>query len=345
MSELILDKARLGDFLKAVAKEYQLWTPAVVDGVADYRPFDPERPPERKIRTRLSIKRFFHPQRENMFRYSTDPEAQEANVLKETLPQGKTAVFGVSSCDARSVVLNGLVFVNDPNNPNQCPYYQARLDQTVLIGLGCNEPCATCFCHAVGGHPCGEEGLDLQFIDLGEKYLVKVLTDKGGQVASLHEMSPAGPAESEAAREVAKKARESMPGGFKIGQAVSQDLMAIFNLPLWEETAERCLNCGVCTFVCPTCYCFDILDEVQGQEGIRFRIWDSCMFPLYTLHASGHNPRPDKKERLRNRFMHKLKYFPDRYGGKLSCVGCGRCVTYCPVNIDIREVAARMKAV
>ncbi|MBW2617854.1 MAG: 4Fe-4S dicluster domain-containing protein [Deltaproteobacteria bacterium] len=345
MSDLILDKARLKDFLDAVAVAYSLWVPMESDGIADFRPYDGTTiMPTEKVRPRLSVKKFFHPQRENMFRFTTDPQAENRNVLDPILPQEQTVVFGVSSCDARSVVLNALVFTDDPANPNQCPYYKARRDKTILIGLGCNQPCATCFCHATGGHPFGEEGLDVIMCDLGDRYLVKVLTEKGGQAAGLIQMAKAKQDEVEAGAEIAEKAWEVMPRGLKLGQPAGQETMKLFDLDLWEETAARCLGCGICTYLCPTCYCFDILDETQGQDGVRFRIWDSCMFPLYTLHASGHNPRPTKAARLRNRFMHKLKYFPEVHGRKLSCVGCGRCVTYCPVNIDIREVAAAMKA-
>jgi len=344
MSELLLNKADLGAFLEALSGEYEVWAPAEVEGVAEFRPFEKGKVLDRKVRPRLSVKQFFHPQRENMFSYTLDPNDEDCNVLKEVLPRSKTLVFGISSCDARSVVLNGLPLVNDPTNPRKDTYYQARWDKTTLIGWGCDVPCATCFCHATGGHPFGEEGLDVILTDLGQKFVVKVLTDKGQEAVSLYEMPQAGEDDLKSAAETAKKARDSMPGGLKIGQPSGQDLMGLFELDLWEETAARCLNCGICTYLCPTCYCFDILDETQGQDGVRFRIWDSCMYPLYTLHGTGHNPRAAKSARVRQRFMHKLKYFPDRHGGKLSCVGCGRCVIYCPVNIDIREIAARMKA-
>ena len=345
MSELILKKAEIAAFLDALAKDHEVWAPARVEGVVDFRPYEPGNLIEEKVRPRLSVKKFFHPQREEMFKYTLDPASEKCNLMEETLPQEKRVVFGVSSCDARAVVLNGLPFCNDPNNQRKDIYYQTRWDNTVLIGWGCDEPCAACFCHATGGHPFGEEGLDLILTDLGEEFLVKVLTDKGRALAGKFQMGEAAEEQKEQAAKVAEKARASMPGGLKMGQPMGQDLMGLYGLTaLWEEIGSRCLNCGICTYLCPTCYCFDILDETSGQDGVRFRIWDACMFPLYTLHGTGHNPRSAKPARVRQRFMHKLKYFPDRHEKKLSCVGCGRCVVYCPVNIDIREVASRMKA-
>jgi len=116
----------------------------------------------------------------------------------------------------------------------------------------------------------------------------------------------------------------------------------IFDAPFWDDVAFACLNCGTCTYLCPTCWCFDIQDEVYRKEGDRIRNWDSCMFPLFTLEGSGHNPRPEKVQRVRQRFMHKLKYYVDRYKKGVQCSGCGRCVKFCPVNIDIRQVAELM---
>lgn len=343
MTDLTLAKSDLTAFLDKLAESRSVWAPAKKNGYVDYRRYDGSEIPTEKERTRLSIKGFFLKQREDMLAYTTDPKAINAGIMEEIKPDEPTVVFGVSPCDARSVLLNALVFVNDPNNPNQCPYYQARMDQTVLIGLGCNQPCATCFCHATGGHPLGEEGLDALMVDLDDRYLVKVLTQKGADALAGTGLAEAPEGDQAEADRIGKNALVSMARGLKLGQASGHDQMDLFELPLWEQTAARCLNCGVCTFICPTCYCFDIQDENDGSDGVRYRMWDSCMFPLYTRHASGHNPRPTKKERVRNRFMHKLKYFPDRYQGKLSCVGCGRCVIYCPVNIDIREMAAGMK--
>ncbi len=121
-----------------------------------------------------------------------------------------------------------------------------------------------------------------------------------------------------------------------------QDILDLHGAPFWEEVSFACLNCGTCTYTCPTCWCFDLQDEVHGNSGKRFKNWDSCMFPLFTLHTTGHNARDTKLQRVRQRFMHKLKYFVDKYDQGIMCVGCGRCVNQCPVNIDIRRVCALM---
>ena len=118
---------------------------------------------------------------------------------------------------------------------------------------------------------------------------------------------------------------------------VKERLDALYEHPLWERLAKKCVTCGTCTYVCPTCHCFDISQENRMRDGERFRSWDSCMFSSYTLMAGKHNPRADKMPRVRQRFLHKLCFFEDRYGRSL-CVGCGRCVEKCPVALDITEL-------
>lgn len=117
---------------------------------------------------------------------------------------------------------------------------------------------------------------------------------------------------------------------------LDKKLASMFEHPIWDRVSQGCIGCGTCTFVCPTCYCFDIDHENYGTEGCKYRCWDSCMFSDYTRMAGGANPRPTRKERLRNRYMHKLSYFNERYGETL-CVGCGRCIASCPAHLDISE--------
>jgi len=137
-------------------------------------------------------------------------------------------------------------------------------------------------------------------------------------------------------------AEDKISATIETDRLASLDTLALHGADIWEDIAFSCINCGTCTFVCPTCWCFDIQDEAYGKKGARMRNWDSCMFPIFTVHTTGHNPRDTKTARLRQRFMHKLKYFVDKYQKGIMCVGCGRCVRQCPVNIDIRKVSQIM---
>jgi ferredoxin len=237
------------------------------------------------------------------------------------------------------------VRVNFDNPEYRDPWWVQHFESTLLIGLGCNDPCSTCFCTSVGGGPFNEEGLDVLLHDMDEHFLAKGLTDRGETF--LQKMEGGEAADEKAVKEAEKRASSvtrDMTPKVPTDQLRGKGVMDLFEAPFWDEVGFACLNCGTCTYLCPTCWCFDIQDEVYGREGIRLRNWDSCMFPLFTLHGSGHNPRGDKVQRVRQRFMHKLKYYVDKYDNGVQCSGCGRCVQFCPVNIDIREACALMNA-
>lgn len=287
-----------------------------------------------------SVKEFFFPQPETLLRFSKIKSDPEALVMKEPVTSEKKRVLaGVRPCDARSITLNSMPYEDDP-------YFLKRREQTVVIGLSCSSVCSTCFCVWAGGSPFGKEGLDVAVTaDPDNGYIVESLTEKGLKVLeAVKEQSVASGEEISWVEEERKKWAKK---GEKVPNPAMQlkgtDLLTLYDAPFWQEISDSCINCGICTFLCPTCYCFDIQDENLRGSGRRIRYWDSCMFPLFTKHASGHNPRGMKLQRCRNRFMHKLRYFPERFG-PLSCVGCGRCIKLCPVNIDIREVMHKMVA-
>jgi ferredoxin len=251
-------------------------------------------------------------------------------------------LFAVRPCDARAVQLNAQLLSSTGDSQYQDVYFTARREKLLLVGYGCAQPGVACFCQATGGGPYDHQGLDVIVTDLGEKLLFQLL-DKGYGLSSrlLLEkdlFSEASSDELRAAEDIAGRAQNCLAGQPVLAPAAG-DLTPLFELPLWAEIAKRCLNCGICTYLCPTCTCFDMLDQSIGGRVSQYRCWDSCMFSLFTLHASGHNPRPERKHRVRQRFLHKLRYFPDQHGGVVSCSGCGRCVLHCPVNIDIREIS------
>ena len=250
-----------------------------------------------------------------------------------------TIVFGIRPCDARSFTLLDPVFEGDVPDP----YYLARRSKAALVGIACTAPFVNCFCTSIGGNPFGREGLDLLFIDSDDSFTVEVITERGkditGKTASL--LSPAAPEESNALNNSRRKPRTKLTG-ILILTGLPEKLASHFEHPLWKEFALKCIGCGICTYSCPTCYCFDMQDETTPKQGRRVRTWDSCMFAEYTLHASGHNPRATRTERFRNRIYHKFKFNLDNFGA-YSCVGCGRCISLCPVNIDLIDYLSRVK--
>mgnify|MGYP002350015815 FL=1 len=184
------------------------------------------------------------------------------------------------------------------------------------------------------------------FTDLGDAYYVEAKTEPGEVFLTRHQaLFETASAEDKAARDayVAGVIEKQQVAVDVEGHAVHDKLDKLFDDDCWDEIAESCLGCGICTYLCPTCHCFDIEDDGTEQQGVRYRTWDTCQFPHFTLETSGHNPRPSRTERVRQRVMHKFKYFVDRLD-VTACVGCGRCVRYCPVNIDIREIINKVKA-
>jgi sulfhydrogenase subunit beta (sulfur reductase) len=293
--------------------------------------------------TRLSPKGLFHPHSDRMFTYSLKKDDPEASILKEA-PQDYSprVVVGIRPCDAKAFKLDD---VNFDTEAFKDPWWVKRRECSTLVGLACNEPCSTCFCTTMGTGPFDSAGLDVLLVEVGDGYMAKPVTDKGLELLNDVELKDAASAEVKSkAADLKKTAEQSLGKLFSTESIAAKQSSELFNASFWEETQFACINCGTCTFLCPTCWCFDIQDEVCGDQGDRLRLWDSCMFPLFTHHGSGHNPRSQKLQRVRQRFMHKLKYYQDKYHLGAACVGCGRCVTHCPVNIDIRQVAQLMSA-
>lgn len=280
--------------------------------------------------TKESPKFALFPQRETLFGYRAEKGKVELKV-----PRAKEkgqVLFGIRPCDARGLLLLDRVFGGDCSDP----YYEEKRAKTLVLSLGCVHPNPTCFCRSTGGGPCSPEGSDLFFLDLGDRFLVEAVTDNGAALLEAPDFEEA----DEASVALSIKIKESSEASMQpldLKQRLTERLNQLFDDPAWRDLAETCLGCGICTYLCPTCHCFDLCDEGAGRGGERIRVWDSCQFPLFTQQASGFNPRPTVKERFRQRIMHKFSYLPETQG-MLGCVGCGRCITECPVNLDIREV-------
>ena len=276
------------------------------------------------LNTRYPAKSLILPQSEVLMKYDGILHGIE-NAEKEKI------ILGVRSCDARAMRLLDHALVDD-QNPDE--YWKRKRESAIILSLGCNEPEETCFCTAVGGSPFSTKESDGLLIDMGDAYCIYLLTEKGKTL--FKDLPDADEAQLKNVKRMTKEVEKDMPALLP-KQELHDALMASFETDFWKEVAESCLGCGVCTFLCPSCFCFDIVDETVRRE--RVRNWDTCMFRTYTLETSGHNPRPTKVERTRQRVMHKFAYWVDLID-EIGCTGCGRCVKYCPVNIDIREIAA-----
>jgi len=328
--------------LKGLADDYRIFVPLKDGDFHSFKPLvDGKNPDFDYQNTRLSAKSLIYPQSERMFEYSLDESDSEANILKESEKDyALQAIVGIRPCDAHGFQI---VKRNFDNPEFRDPWWVQHRESTVLVGLGCNAPCSTCFCTSVGGGPFNEDILDVLLYDFGETFLAKSITVSGEEFLNKAEGGDvADDASLKDAEALAASASKTVNSSIPTDKLKEKVLNELFDAPFWSDVAFACINCGTCTFLCPTCWCFDIQDEVLGKQGDRIRNWDSCMFPLFTLHGSGHNPRDQKLQRVRQRFMHKLKYYVDKYENGVQCSGCGRCVRYCPVNIDIRQVAELM---
>ena len=281
-------------------------------------------------KTKNSAKSALFPQRERIFAY----RAGEGNVEIHLPPrvEEKQILFGVRPCDARALLLFDSVFGGACADSS----YVDKRAGTLVVSMACVNPGPSCFCLSLGGGPCSTDGSDLVLLDLGDRYVVEAASVKGKAFLQNPSFEDVDEEALVRAGKIKKEAESSMDPA-AVGEALLKRLEEPVDDRVWSDLTETCLGCGVCTYLCPTCHCFDICDEAAATTGERIRIWDSCQFPLFTQEASGFNPRPSGKERFRQRIMHKCSYLP-RDRNMAGCVGCGRCVTECPVNLDIREV-------
>ena len=323
---LILKKDELNTLLTAWRQDYEVYAPQSLQKFTHFLPLQDGAEPafNKAHNTRVPPKALFLPTSEALLKFTRFGGYEQ--VPTETAPR---LIFGIRPCDAHAVTMLDTVFEQERYID---PHWQARREATLTIGLGCHEPCQTGFCTTVGSGPFNHAGLDAILTDLGEFYLVETLTEQGGRLFS--QLDAASEMQAAQAYELQQAAQAGMPIAFET-EGLKQKLDQNFVSPYWEEVSRSCLSCGVCTFLCPTCFCFDIVDETQRNE--RVRNWDSCMFRTYSLEASGHNPRPSRVERTRQRLSHKFTYWVDQIN-QIGCTGCGRCVRYCPVGLDIRAM-------
>jgi ferredoxin len=248
-------------------------------------------------------------------------------------------IFGVRTCDVKSFEILDRVFLSEPVDT----FYAARRAHGVIVSVACTKPSETCFCSTFGIDPAEPAG-DISVWKTETEVFFRANTEKGAALlAKLEGLTEECTEETvDAQKEKISAIMKKLPlkdvttdafGGGKT--------MDYFNSPAWDELSQSCLGCGTCTFVCPTCQCYDIKDFNTGKGVIRYRCWDSCMYSEFTRMAHGNN-RLSQKERFRQRFMHKLVYYPENNDGLFSCVGCGRCLAKCPISMNIVKVMKKI---
>ncbi|MDY4921371.1 MAG: 4Fe-4S dicluster domain-containing protein [Phascolarctobacterium sp.] len=290
--------------------------------------------------TSRSAKDVFFPQVENLVKFQTEGKNLS---IEQILPSEENViVMGVRACDARSFDILDRVFLKEPVDS----YYKARREHTLLIGMGCSAPEETCFCSSFGIDATSPETDVRTWLVEGELYW-QAVTAKGEALTSKLSdlLEEAGESKAvEAQAEQTKKILSVLPlANYKFDAKLPSNELKVFKSAVWEKLAPSCLSCCTCTYVCPTCHCYDIRDyQVAEGKTERFRCWDSCMASDFTKMAHG-NPRKSRLERFRQRYMHKLVYFPENNEGVFACVGCGRCLAKCPVNLNIVKVAKALE--
>jgi formate hydrogenlyase subunit 6/NADH:ubiquinone oxidoreductase subunit I len=326
----VMDKSRLPDLVAGLQRDFEVIGPvakgekfvfATLQGPDDLRlDYDT---------TLLPPKKFFVPPTESLMRFETaENEVDSADV--ESSPR---VMFGLHPCDINALMLMDNVFLGEYEDP----YYKARRESTLLVGVNC-VPSPQCFCNSWGTDEV-HWGFDIFLSDLGDRYFVSVRSVKGAELLDRFvETSDITEQDTADLQRVTAEFKASFPRHVETSQ-LPLLLDAKFDDAIWDELGERCLSCGACSMVCPTCYCFDVKDKlsVDGKSGERTRVWDSCMFSEFAEVAHGHNFRASNASRVKYRYYHKQWGYLSKFE-RVLCVGCGRCERACKANISPRVV-------
>ena len=330
--------SKLPDVFEKIASEMTLFLPVDrEDGRAEYQQWVPGKALSDALTTVKSPKDLFFPQTEDLMRFKVEGKKIAIDDIREDVEP--FAVFGVRACDVRSLDILDRVFLTEPRDS----YYAEKREKGVVVSLSCEKPAETCFCTAFGIDPLTPAG-DVAVWKTETALFFKANTEKGGAFLKIIEELTEDTAgeEVEAVKAKTEKILQKLPlRDVPVNAFGGGKTQALFDRPEWDTLSESCLGCGTCTFVCPTCQCYDIKDFSAGNAVIRYRCWDSCMYSEFTKMAHGNN-RVTQKERFRQRFMHKLVYFPENHDGLFSCVGCGRCLRSCPVSMNIVKVMRKI---
>jgi sulfhydrogenase subunit beta (sulfur reductase) len=278
----------------------------------------------------LPLKTLFLPEVEDLFSFSFTMRQNVCDVMPVEASPRERVILGALGCDIAALEILDRVLLENPVDTT----YRERREKTTIIAVVCLGDGSECFCTSMGVDPVEPAGADAIMTEAGGEYFIRAITARGERITEKLQTLLNAPTTEALAR--LSTPTPAVQRDISM-ETIPKEFQRLWDLPAWDDLAARCIGCGVCTVLCPTCHCFDVEDERCGSVGKRFRCWDSCMRASFTQMASGENPRPTNRERIRQRFLHKLTYFPEKYG-LAACVGCGRCSLHCPVEIGIPEV-------
>jgi len=332
-----LPKIKLDAFVQELRKAYDVFGPVPKGKEFVFAPItSAEELALHYQTTLLPPKKLLHLPFEVLFSFHEDQHIEETGA-----PPRPQVILGIHPCDVHAIHILDKAYTSEYPDP----YYIAKRRNTILIALNCTTPGEHCFCSSFGTGPALKEGYDLLLTDLGDGFLMEVGSEIGKKV--LHdidmELIPAPRVALVEKQKVIDNARRRFQKRLNT-EGLHELLEDNFRHPLWEELMHQCLACGSCTMVCPTCFCYNVVDklDLNLKSGKRQREWDSCMLLEYAQVALGHNFRKDRDARVKQRIYHKLVYYEPQFG-TLGCVGCGRCIKTCVKKIDITDIISRLR--
>ncbi|MEA2007767.1 MAG: 4Fe-4S dicluster domain-containing protein [Chloroflexota bacterium] len=333
MSLKVLEKGAIAPLVEALMGDYRVIGPQAKGSKFAFETVtDPDNLRLDYDTTILPPKKVLQPPQERLASFTLQEDPQ----VEATVDAEPTVLFGVHTCDLQAIKLLDKVFAEDYPDT----HYLTRRKQTLIVSLECLKPCDEhSFCKDMGTLT-AKDGYDIHLTELGSSYLVDVATEAGEELITNYANSHN--ATDNDKRQLSETLSAKLPHftsqlDFEVAELPAM-LTAAFNHPIWEEMGSRCLSCGSCTNVCPTCYCFNVFDEVNMllTKGTRLRQWDSCQLDEFAAVAGGENFREDRAARQRHRLMRKGKYIYEKFD-ELGCVGCGRCIRTCTAKISIVE--------
>jgi formate hydrogenlyase subunit 6/NADH:ubiquinone oxidoreductase subunit I len=288
-----------------------------------------------------SWKKYFFPPQSELMVLKQDPYPSPTWSIAEA--GGDTpllALIGVRSCDLAGIQIQDRVFLEG----ERCdPIYRDRREGSFILVANCTAPCDTCFCTSMGTGPKATGGFDLALTEVEDHFLMEIGSPTGEEVMGKLDWQAVSKTITKAAESALEAAEKKITLNLPHPERLESELLGNLDHPQWDDVASRCLSCGSCTQVCPTCFCWDAVDKTSlpGDTVIRERLWDSCFNPDYSYVAHG-NTRPNTRARYRQWLSHKFASWYEQFGSS-GCVGCGRCITWCPAEINHLEEIATIR--